>query len=313
MTCSTNQKPNILVLGSINMDLIVKSARLPTKGETLTGDSFNYTPGGKGANQAVTASKLGANSKLIARVGNDLFGKQLTSYLSSQNVDTNSITIDSDSHSGIAMIHVDSSTGENRILAVYGANMQCDKLELATTKKLIPLSNCLMIQLEIPKQISFQASKFALSLGVRTILDPSPASHIETKEFAMLDIITPNQTEAEFYTGIKIIDATSAEKAAKKFVHWGVKLAVIKMGEHGAFFASSMDNGHVKAFKIPVVDTTGAGDAFNAALAIEISKGTSIQKAVKTGNAAGAIAASKHGAQKSMPTSEEINQLLCKP
>jgi len=307
-----DQQPKILVLGSLNMDLVVKSLRLPKKGETIMGDSFNTTPGGKGANQAVAASKMGAHSKMIGRVGDDLFGKQLISYLNSQNVGTDSITIDADSHSGIAIINVDSASGENRIIVVSGANMKCGDTELEISNNLISQSDCLMIQLEIPKQISLAASQFAISHGIRAILDPVFTIELDNMDYKKIDIITPNQTEAEFYTGIKIIDTNSAEKASNKFLEWGVNLVVIKMGKDGAFFASSEENGLVKGFKTCVLDTTGAGDAFNAAFAIEISRGSSIPEAIKFGNAAGAIAVSKEGAQEAMPSRKEIMQLLSK-
>lgn len=306
------QKPKILVFGSLNMDLVVKSLRLPKNGETIRGDSFNTTPGGKGANQAVATSKMGANTEMIGRVGDDLFGKQLISYLNSQNVGTDSINIDQDSHSGIAIINIDSASGENRIIVVSGANMECGEFELEIANNLISQSDCLMIQLEIPKQISLAASQIALTHGIRSILDPVFTIKLDNMDYKKIDIITPNQTEAEFYTGIKIVDTSSAEKASKKFLEWGVNLVVIKMGEDGAFFASFQENGLVEGFKTSVLDTTGAGDAFNAAFAIEISRGSSIPEAIKFGNAAGAIAVSKEGAQEAMPSSEEIIQLLSK-
>ena len=306
------QKPKILVFGSLNMDLVVKSLRLPKNGETIRGDSFNTTPGGKGANQAVAASKMGANTEMIGRVGDDLFGKQLISYLNSQNVGTDSINIDQDSHSGIAIINIDSASGENRIIVVSGANMECGEFELEIANNLISQSDCLMIQLEIPKQISLAASQIALTHGIRSILDPVFTIKLDNMDYKKIDIITPNQTEAEFYTGIKIVDTSSAEKASKKFLEWGVNLVVIKMGEAGAFFASAQENGLIEGFKTSVLDTTGAGDAFNAAFAIGISKGSSIPEAIKFGNAAGAIAVSKEGAQEAMPSSEEIIQLLSK-
>ena len=306
------QKPKISVFGSLNMDLVVKSLRLPKNGETIRGDSFNTTPGGKGANQAVAASKMGANTEMIGRVGDDLFGKQLISYLNSQNVGTDSINIDQDSHSGIAIINIDSASGENRIIVVSGANMECGEFELEIANNLISQSDCLMIQLEIPKQISLAASQIALTHGIRSILDPVFTIKLDNMDYKKVDIITPNQTEAEFYTGIKIVDTTSAEKASKKFLEWGVNLVVIKMGEAGAFFASAQENGLIEGFKTSVLDTTGAGDAFNAAFAIGISKGSSIPEAIKFGNAAGAIAVSKEGAQEAMPSSEEIIQLLSK-
>ena len=306
------QKPKISVFGSLNMDLVVKSLRLPKNGETIRGDSFNTTPGGKGANQAVAASKMGANTEMIGRVGDDLFGKQLISYLNSQNVGTDSINIDQDSHSGIAIINIDSASGENRIIVVSGANMECGEFELEIANNLISQSDCLMIQLEIPKQISLAASQIALTHGIRSILDPVFTIKLDDMDYKKIDIITPNQTEAEFYTGIKIVDTSSAEKASKKFLEWGVNLVVIKMGEAGAFFASAQENGLIEGFKTSVLDTTGAGDAFNAAFAIGISKGSSIPEAIKFGNAAGAIAVSKEGAQEAMPSSEEIIQLLSK-
>ncbi|MFL2761598.1 MAG: ribokinase [Dehalococcoidia bacterium] len=306
------QKPKISVFGSLNMDLVVKSLRLPKNGETIRGDSFNTTPGGKGANQAVAASKMGANTEMIGRVGDDLFGKQLISYLNSQNVGTDSINIDQDSHSGIAIINIDSASGENRIIVVSGANMECGEFELEIANNLISQSDCLMIQLEIPKQISLAASQIALTHGIRSILDPVFTIKLDNMDYKKIDIITPNQTEAEFYTGIKIVDTSSAEKASKKFLEWGVNLVVIKMGEAGAFFASAQENGLIEGFKTSVLDTTGAGDAFNAAFAIGISKGSSIPEAIKFGNAAGAIAVSKEGAQEAMPSSEEIIQLLSK-
>ena len=214
--------------------------------------------------------------------------------------------------SGIAIINIDSASGENRIIVVSGANMECGEFELEIANNLISQSDCLMIQLEIPKQISLAASQIALTHGIRSILDPVFTIKLDNMDYKKIDIITPNQTEAEFYTGIKIVDTSSAEKASKKFLEWGVNLVVIKMGEAGAFFASAQENGLIEGFKTSVLDTTGAGDAFNAAFAIGISKGSSIPEAIKFGNAAGAIAVSKEGAQEAMPSSEEIIQLLSK-
>lgn len=302
-------RPNVLVLGGINMGLITKAARAPEPGETLRGERFYTSPGGKGATQAVAAARMGANVRMVGRVGNDLFGPVLLEALRSHGVDVVGVAVDPDHASGAGVIVVD-DTGQNRVLATYGANLQCDETQLVQVEMSLGWADVLMLQMEIPFEVSLAAAALTKARGIRTIFDPAPPSRISFEAYADIDIITPNQTEAEFHTSVEVNDPDSAKRAAEIFRSRGVRVAIVKIGEHGVYYSSDDDAGFIPAFTVDAVDTTSAGDAFGGALAVALAEGRSLGEAVRFGAAAGALAVTRLGVQDSIPSRSEVENLL---
>ena len=301
--------PAILVLGGINMGLITRTERMPAPGETLRGDGFFSSPGGKGATQAVAAARHGAKVKMIGRVGDDVFGPTLLEALRSNGINVSDVSIDTESASGVGVIIVDNK-GQNHILATYGANLRCDNDQLGALEAALPNYDVLLLQMEIPFDVSIQAAQTAKNYGTRVILDPAPAAPIPKTVFTLFDIIAPNQTEAEFHTGIVVNDVDSAAQAADILLELGVSTAVIKMAELGVFYRSRETEGFVPPFPVQAVDTTSAGDAFHGALAVALAEGKNIDDAVHYGAAAGALAVTRPGVQDSMPLRVEVEAML---
>lgn len=306
---SNPKPPTIVALGSVNMDLVATMRRMPERGETLMGDAFLTAPGGKGANQAVAAAKLGANVRMVGRVGADAFGKSLLDGLTANGVDTRRVTIDPDNPSSIAIILLDAA-GDNRIVAVYGANMACGPTELAAAKRAMTGADALMLQLETPPAISLAAARYAREQGLRVIWDPAPAALLPNAAFAAAHILTPNQSEAETLTGIPVTDAHSAAAAADALLAKGIDIAVVKLGEQGAFAATPTQHRYAPPFPVNAIDTVAAGDAFGAALAVALSEGKPLDAALTFASAAGALAATKPGAQDAMPARQEVDALI---
>lgn len=302
-------RPTIVVLGGINMDLIGITNRLPIPGETVKGDHFYTAPGGKGANQAVAAARMGAEVRMIGRIGNDMFGQPMLEDLNRYGIDTTGVAIDPEHASGVAVILLDNQR-QNHIVAIYGANIQCDNQQLSAVEKALDGADALMLQLETPYELSLQAARAAMQKGVTVIWDPAPPLDFPSETFSALNIITPNQTEAEALTGIKVTNVASAHKAADILVGKGAETAIVKLGEQGAVYATSKTWGHVGSFEVVASDTVAAGDAFGGAFAVSISEGKSVNAAVSYGTAAGALAVTKPGAQESMPSREEIENLM---
>lgn len=300
---------SILVFGSINMDLISYVARLPRPGETLFGRSYLTAPGGKGANQAVAAARLGAVTVMVGRVGNDAFGRELLPILKAENIDTSGILIDNKHGTGLAVISVDDS-GENAITVISGANMTMDESDLVRCLPLLNSSRVLMLQLEVPVDISIEAARAARERGKIVILDPAPAEQLPPRLYPLIDILTPNEVETEVLTGIRPTDALSAARAAEMLRSRGVKTAVIKMGAQGSHYASDTHSGHMPAFPAIAVDTVAAGDSFNGALAVALSEGSELPEAVRWASAAASISVTRHGAQPSMPRRDELIRIL---
>ncbi len=301
--------PTIVVLGSINMDLIGAAPRLPSPGETVLGGDFYTAPGGKGANQAVAAARMGASVRMIGRVGNDLFAPQLLGNLRACGVDVSGVMEDPDATSGVAMILLDASR-QNRILVASGANMRCDDTQVDAVKSALDGADALMLQCEIPAAVSLKAARIAKEIGVRVVWDPAPADAFPPEAYALVDVLTPNQAEAAALTGIDVTDVASAESAARALVQRGVRAAVVKMAERGAFYLSNDDSGYVLPFGVEAVDTVAAGDAFGAAMACALAEGKPLSEAVRFGAAAGAFAVTRPGAQDAMPTRSEVETLL---
>lgn len=306
---ASDSAPTIVVLGGINMDLIGVADRLPSPGETVIGERFYTAPGGKGANQAVAAARLGAHVRMVGRVGADPFGHTLLADLGAYGVDVYGVAEDPDNASGVAIILLDAQR-QNHILAVYGANAACDNAQLDAVKQALDGADALLLQLEVPFSVSLEAARYARSRGVRVIWDPAPALDEIRGAYDAVDVLTPNQTEALMLTGLKVGDAASAKTAAESLSAKGVPLAVVKLGEQGVYYATASEAAFVKAYEVEAVDTIAAGDAFGAALAIGLSEGKSVRDAVQFGAAAGALAVTKPGAQEAMPERQEVETLI---
>jgi ribokinase len=309
MTRNEGDRPLILSLGGINMDLVTFSDRLPADGETVVGDRFVTYPGGKGANQAVAAARMGARSAMIGRVGDDTFGPQLVDLLQSVGVETSAVGVTSETNSGIAVISVGEG-GQNRIVQVLGANDACGDAEYDAVAVLLPQASALMLQLEVSVSLSIRVAELAASQGVNVILDPGPVRAVPNEFHQWVSIITPNETEAEALVGYAIADARTAANAASELLTRGVGSAVIKLGAQGAYWADGQASGMVPAFAVEAVDTVAAGDAFNGALAVALSEGHPLESAVRWGCAAGALSVTRIGAQGSMPERDAVMALL---
>lgn len=296
------------------MDLIANLPRPAGPGETVEGTRFYATPGGKGGNQAVAAGRLSAPGavEMVGRVGGDSYGREMRDYLNAANVGTRYLRTDETATSGVAIIFID-ATGQNYVNAVYGANARCDAMQVADATAALKGASVLLAQQEIPLETTFAVMRAANAKGkgVTVILDPAPARPRLPEGFLQAcDILTPNQGEAEALTGIPVNDVASAKRAASEIRRSGVPGVIIKMGELGAYVDAAGVSRHFPAFKVPVVATVGAGDAFNGGLAAGLAEGASFEDAVWLAMATGAMSVTRPGAQESMPTRAEVQELL---
>lgn len=303
--------PNIVVVGSINMDLVARMARLPRPGETVSGIDFQTIPGGKGANQAVAAARLGASVTMIGRVGDDAFGQSLKQSLAGYGVLTDHVQSTAGCASGVALINVEAS-GANSIVVIPAANGRLSPADVADCTMLIASADALIVQLETPPETVIAAVETARQLGVRTILDPAPVPSGGIPDALLrVDVISPNQTEAEALTGIVVDGIEAAERAARILKQRGCREVVIKMGEAGAVVVDESGRmEHVAAAETSVVDTTAAGDAFTAGLTIALCEGKSLIEAARFGCAAGTLACMTLGAQPAMPDRAAVDGFL---
>ena len=301
----------VIVLGSLNMDLVVTTDRLPTPGETLKGGAFATYPGGKGANQAVGAARLGCDVSMMGRVGDDDFGQSLINILAMENVDTSGISLDSSEKTGIAIICVDSN-GENTIVAVYGANMACGSQEIEATAERISESSVLLIQNEIPAFTSQNISARCKEIGTTIVWDPAPASNEHIHLLQASDFVTPNEIEATALAGIEVSTVDSAIKACEIISSMGKATPIIKMGDLGVVYMDPHRIKHQIGFEVDAIDTVAAGDAFNAGFAVALTEGLNVNGAVRFACAAGALATTKYGAQSAMPFRNEVDSFLKK-
>lgn len=299
----------ILVVGSLNADLVVRAPRFPQPGETISGDDLNIIPGGKGANQAVAAARLGANVSLLGRVGKDNFGDFLLENLKQNKVDSTLIQRD-DSSTGTAIIIVDSS-GQNSIVLSSGAN---GNVSIADVDN-IPFANyqLLLLQLEIPLPTVLRAAQRAKESNTRVVLNPAPAKELPDELIALADFIIPNETELSLLTKQKVSDIASAESAARNLLGRGAKHVIVTLGGKGALIVNTETCKQVDTYLVNVVDTTAAGDAFIGGFATSLLENKSLEEAVRFGCACGALAVTKFGAQPSLPTKEEVEKLISSP
>ena len=301
--------PVIVVLGGINMDLVGTTEKMPAPGETVFGQSFHTAPGGKGANQAVAAARLGAEVRMVGRVGDDEFGPVLIDGLRREGIDVSGVATDPDNSSGIAMILLDGRK-ENYIVAIYGANLACDHEQIKAVESALDGADVLLMQLETPLAVATEAARIAGGRGVQVVWDPAPALEMGRDAYALCDVLTPNQLEAEYLTGIAVTDLDSARDAARKLVGEGVSVCVLTMAEAGAYYAAMENDGFIPANEVETTDTVAAGDAFAAALGVALAEGRSLSDAVKYASAAGALAVTKRGAQEAMPHRQEVDALF---
>jgi ribokinase len=300
----------VLVLGSLNMDLVVQVPRLPLPGETLLGKTFETTPGGKGANQAIAVVRQQIPTQMIGRVGTDAFGHTLRHALAVEGVNVDAVQIDPTAPTGVAAIAV-ATNGANQIIVVPGANGTVDVTELALLKPLLATAHCLLLQLEIPLPIVQAAAELAQQAGVIIILDPAPVPEVaDPSLLKTISILTPNQVEASQLVGFEVNNQEQAAKAAQHLLKQGCPVVIIKLGADGVFCQTADESWHLPAFPVPVVDTVAAGDAFNGGLAVALHGGKSLHEAVEWAAATAALSVTQPGAQPSMPTREQVDALL---
>jgi ribokinase len=296
-----------MVIGSMNMDLVIRTPRMPLSGENIFGKRFRMFPGGKGANQAVSAARLGAEVTMFGRIGKDIFGERLLKNLREEKVNASYVNKDENEATGMAFICVD-DIGENSIIVVPGANMRCSKNDIDTIKSLFPRVDLLILQLEIPPDVVSYAIEISHGYNLPVILNPAPAKEFKIELLGSNDILTPNRYEASLLSGLKIKDLASAELAARRLQDRGVEVVVITMGERGALLADGKKTSYVTARSVKPVDTTAAGDAFTAGLALALTENKELEEAAHFANDVAALSITKPGAQTSLPTREEVEE-----
>jgi len=301
--------PRITVVGSLNMDLVVRSPRIPRPGETIIGHTFQTAPGGKGANQAVAAARLGGRVSMIGHVGQDTFGDQLLDSLAAADVDCRYIKPTSDTSTGIALIVVDDQ-GENSIVVASGANMSLTPQHLEEYDDVIVSADVLLLQLELPLKTVIRAAQIAKASGVTIILNPAPARELPSDLISGVDFLIPNETELALLTEMPVHDIPQVERAAHSLLERDLGCIIVTLGKDGALIGESNEFAYVSPHKISAADTTAAGDAFVGAFSVAYGEGKSIVEAVRWANAAGAFTATKLGAQPSLPSREELDNFI---
>ncbi|MCW3115052.1 MAG: ribokinase [Segetibacter sp.] len=304
-------KPSLVVVGSTNTDMVIISNHLPAPGETILGGDFFMNPGGKGANQAVAAQRLGGNVTFIAKTGNDIFGKQSVQLFKDEGMNTELMLVDPVNPSGVALITLDKK-GENTIVVASGANATLSADDVRNARGAITNATLVMMQLEIPIETVEFVADMAKSANVPIILNPAPACELPASLLSKISILTPNEKEAEMLTGIVITDLSSAKEAAENLRAKGVQTVIITLGAKGAFICTEDTCELVKAPAVAAVDTTAAGDVFNGALAVALSESQSLRDATSFACHAAALSVTKLGAQASAPTRQEVSVFLSK-
>jgi len=295
----------IVVIGSSNTDMVVKTHQFPAPGETILGGEFFMFAGGKGANQAVAAARTGGDVLFICKTGDDIFGRSAVGLFQKEGINTKHITIDTEKASGVALITVDAN-GENEIVVAPGANDTLSELDIKAAETEIISAEIILMQLEVPVKTVLFAAQLGAHHHKKVILNPAPAVKLPDELFKHLFLITPNETEAEILTGIKVTDDVSASEAAGKLMELGVLNVIITMGSAGAFFRNKESEMMVTAPVVKAVDSTAAGDVFNGVLATELTMGNYWKTAISTACKAASISVTRMGAQASMPYRNEL-------
>ena len=300
---------HITVVGSLNMDLVVRAPRIPQPGETIIGGDFHTVPGGKGANQAVAAARLGAQVSMVGRVGRGAFAGPLLKNLAAAGVEHAFVTQDSEAATGVALIVVDDA-GQNSIVVASGANVRLSPTDVDDAGATIAAADALLLQLESPLETVTRAAEVARAKGATVILNPAPARSLPAALLSLVDVLIPNESEAALLTGLPIDNPAEAEAAATALRELGVGTVILTLGERGALLAREDGAEVFPAFEVTPVDTTAAGDAFVGGFAVALAGGQPLAEAVRWGNAAGALATTRLGAQPSLPTRQELQALL---
>ncbi len=295
----------IVVVGSSNMDMVVKTDHIPVPGETVLSGSFFMNPGGKGANQAVAAARLGAEVIFVSKLGNDVFGKQFAQLFSDENIDTAYLVSDEDLPSGVALITVDKE-GENSIVVASGANANLTIEDIKGSLPVIAGAGTVLMQLEIPMDVVEYVAGYAFSNNIKVILNPAPAAPLSSELLSHIHILTPNETEAAMIAGIPVDGIGDAQKAALLICKKGVKKVIVTLGSKGAVICEGNKCTLVEAPKVTPLDTTAAGDVFNGALTVALSEGKETEAAVRFACEAAAISVTRMGAQSSIPYRNEL-------
>jgi len=294
----------IFVIGSSNTDMVVKTAELPLPGETILGGTFFMNAGGKGANQAVAAARLGGNVTLVTKLGNDIFGKQTMEGFKKENIDTKYVFLDNNNPSGTALIIVNAE-GENCIVVAPGANANLLPSDIERVKN-IGEASIILMQLEIPIHTIEYVAKLAKSNHQKLIINPAPAQNLDDELLRGLFLITPNETEAFLLTGIKVVDEATASTASQVFLKKGVKNVIITLGREGAYFQNDNLKIKINATAVKTLDTTAAGDTFNGAISVAITENMDWEKALQFSVQAASISVTRMGAQSSVPYRKEL-------
>lgn len=297
---------SILVVGSSNTDMVIRTEHLPAAGETVIGGTFFMNPGGKGANQAVAIARLGGEVAFVCKTGSDLFGREAHELFNREGIDTSYVFSDPTNPSGVALITVD-TRAENCIVVAPGANACLTPDDLLASAEAFDSADIVLLQLEIPMETVEAAALLARAKGKRVVLNPAPASPLSEQLLAAIDLITPNETEAEAIANLKITDERSARAAAEKIVEMGVRNVVITLGAKGALVFDGRRHEMIPACRVRAVDTTAAGDIFNGALVVALSEGRSLTDAARFAAKASAIAVTRIGAQSSAPYRTEVD------
>lgn len=300
----------IVVFGSFVVDLTGRCKGLPVPGQTVLGSSFKLGPGGKGSNQAVAAHRAGADITLVTKVGKDVFGKVALDFYRNEGMNTDYILEDEARETGTALIMVDEVSAQNEILVVSGACGNITPEDVEHCRKLIEGAAYILLQHEINFDAQYKVIEIAHAAGVRIILNPAPAAEIPADILKLIDIVTPNETEAQVLTGIEVRNQQDAERAAKVFFEKGVKNVVITMGALGAYACDGVRSELLPRLKVAAIDSTGAGDAFNGGFVTALSEGKDLFEALRYGNATGALSVTKLGTAPAMPHRAEIDALV---
>lgn len=304
-----NKRPRITVVGSYNTDLVVRTPRMPIKGETIIGGPFFTGPGGKGANQAVAAARVGADVTMVVKLGADSFGDQAEANLVKEGIRTGFILHTEETHTGAALIFVDAE-GENMIIVASGANELLTPEGVDQARQAIVEANVLLVGLEVPMKTVERAIHLAHEAGVKVLLNPAPGQPLSSEMLSMVNVLTPNETETQIITDMPVRNSQEAEKAAQKLLAQGVGMVVITMGGQGALIVTPTETRHAPGQQVEVVDTTGAGDAFNGALAVALAEGKELVEAVAFANAAAALQVTRLGAAPAMPYRDEVERFI---
>lgn len=295
----------VVVIGSSNMDLVIKTGHIPSPGETILGGEFVMVAGGKGANQAVASARLGAQTWFVARVGSDPFGDKMLENFRAEGIETGHVIIDPDHASGVATITVDDN-GENAIVVAPGANGQVCPEDVRAARGIIESADSVLMQLEIPLDAVAEAARIAAGAGVRVILDPAPAQELPDELLANVSLLTPNETEARMLTGIEGDSLDDARAQAAALLDKGVKAVLITRGRQGSLLVDSSGEKSFATEAVDSTDSTAAGDCFNGALAARLAAGATLEEAIAFASKAAALSTTRMGAQDSLPKLEEM-------